>query len=57
MAFITFGTRYLFTHPSLPIRLGPKVAKFLSYSAPAVLTRYLGANNFCSTRAVKSFDN
>jgi len=38
MALITFSTRYLFTHPSLPIRLGPKIAKFLSYSAPAVLT-------------------
>jgi branched-subunit amino acid transport protein len=38
MAIITFGTRYLFTHPSLPIRLGAKTAKFLSYSAPAVLT-------------------
>jgi branched-subunit amino acid transport protein len=38
MAIITFGTRYLFTHPSLPIRLGTKTAKFLSYSAPAVLT-------------------
>jgi branched-subunit amino acid transport protein len=38
MAIITFGTRYFFTHPSLPVRLGAKVAKFLSYSAPAVLT-------------------
>lgn len=38
MALITFGTRYLFIHPSLPIRLGAKLAKFLSYSAPAVLT-------------------
>lgn len=38
MALITFGTRYLFIHPSLPVRLGPKMAKFLSYSAPAVLT-------------------
>jgi branched-subunit amino acid transport protein len=38
MAVITFGTRYLFIHPSLPIRLGAKLAKFLSYSAPAVLT-------------------
>lgn len=38
MAVITFGTRYLFIHPSLPVRLGPKMAKFLSYSAPAVLT-------------------
>lgn len=38
MAVITFGTRYLFIHPSLPVRLGPRMAKFLSYSAPAVLT-------------------
>lgn len=38
MAIITFTTRYLFIHPRLPIRLGDKLAKFLSYSAPAVLT-------------------
>ncbi|SEK31338.1 Branched-chain amino acid transport protein [Colwellia chukchiensis] len=38
MALITFTTRYLFIHPRLPVRLGAKMAKFLSYSAPAVLT-------------------
>lgn len=38
MAIITFATRYLFIHPRLPIHLGDKLAKFLSYSAPAVLT-------------------
>lgn len=38
MAIITFSTRYLFIHPRLPIRLSAKLGKFLSYSAPAVLT-------------------
>ena len=38
MALITFITRYLFIHPRLPVRLGAKVAKLLSFSAPAVLT-------------------
>ena len=38
MAGITFTTRYLFIHPNLPIRLGPRMVKFLSFSAPAVLT-------------------
>ncbi|AWB58363.1 MULTISPECIES: AzlD domain-containing protein [unclassified Colwellia] len=38
MAVITFTTRYLFIHPRLPVRLGAKMAKLLSFSAPAVLT-------------------
>ena len=38
LAVITFTTRYLFLHPNLPIRLGPRMVKFLSFSAPAVLT-------------------
>ncbi len=38
MAVITFTTRYIFIHPKLPVRLGPKMATFLSFSAPAVLT-------------------
>jgi len=38
MAVITFSTRYLFIHPRLPVRLGAKMAKLLSFSAPAVLT-------------------
>ncbi|MFB1014752.1 MAG: AzlD domain-containing protein [Alteromonadaceae bacterium] len=38
MAIITFMTRYFFLHPSLPIKLGAKTVKFLSFSAPAVLT-------------------
>jgi len=38
MALITFTTRYLFIHPSVPLRLGPKMVKLLSFSAPAVLT-------------------
>ena len=38
MAVITFTTRYLFLHPSLPVKLGPKMVNFLNFSAPAVLT-------------------
>ncbi|MBA6391683.1 AzlD domain-containing protein [Colwellia sp. BRX10-3] len=38
MALITFTTRYLFIHPRLPVCLGAKMAKLLSFSAPAVLT-------------------
>ena len=38
LAVITFTTRYLFIHPKLPLRIGPKMANFLSFSAPAVLT-------------------
>ncbi len=38
LACITFTTRYLFLHPNLPLRLGPKMSMLLSFSAPAVLT-------------------
>ena len=38
LAIVTFGSRYLFLHPKLPIRIGAKTTHFLSFSAPAVLT-------------------
>ena len=38
LASITFTTRYLFLHPKVPVKLGPKMKHFLSFSAPAVLT-------------------
>ncbi|WP_105265571.1 AzlD domain-containing protein [Pseudoalteromonas sp. T1lg76] len=38
MAAITFGSRYLFLHHALPFRVGAKMQRFLSFSAPAVLT-------------------
>lgn len=38
LALITFTSRYLFIHPKLPIKLGPKMVSLLSFSAPAVLT-------------------
>ena len=38
LAVVTFGSRYLFVHPGLPLKLRPKMVKFLSFSAPAVLT-------------------
>ncbi|WP_462170503.1 AzlD domain-containing protein [Pseudoalteromonas xiamenensis] len=38
MAMVTFLTRYLFLHKRLPFEIGPKGQRFLSFSAPAVLT-------------------
>ncbi|ARN76182.1 AzlD domain-containing protein [Oceanicoccus sagamiensis] len=38
MALLVFSSRYLFLEPKLPLRLGPKMLQFLSYSMPAVLT-------------------
>ncbi|MFY8274531.1 AzlD domain-containing protein [Pseudoalteromonas sp. SSDWG2] len=38
MAVITFSSRYLFLHRSLGFSVGPKLQRFLSFSAPAVLT-------------------
>ncbi len=38
MAGITFTTRYLFLHPTLPIKLSPQMSRLLNFSAPAVLT-------------------
>lgn len=38
LASITFITRYFFIHPKLPITLNQRMQKFLSYSAPSVLT-------------------
>ncbi len=38
MACITFFSRYLFLHKGLPFTVGPKAQRFLSFSAPAVLT-------------------
>ncbi|MCT2531466.1 AzlD domain-containing protein [SAR92 clade bacterium H921] len=34
---VTFGTRYFFLEGKLPVRLGPNVRLFLSFSGPAVL--------------------
>ncbi|QUM79888.1 AzlD domain-containing protein [Moritella sp. 5] len=41
MTVIIFISRYIFIEPKLPLRLNPSVVKFLSYSAPAVLTAIL----------------
>lgn len=38
LAMVTFLTRYLFIHPKLPLNIGPRLERFLSYSGPAVLT-------------------
>lgn len=41
MTVIIFISRYIFIEPKLPLRLNPGMVKFLSYSAPAVLTAIL----------------
>ncbi|TQF70105.1 AzlD domain-containing protein [Pseudoalteromonas luteoviolacea] len=38
LACITFATRYLFLAKRLPFTIGPKFQRFLSFSAPCVLT-------------------
>ncbi|QFI36810.1 AzlD domain-containing protein [Moritella marina ATCC 15381] len=41
MTVIIFFSRYIFIEPKLPLRLNANMVKFLSYSAPAVLTAIL----------------
>lgn len=41
MTVIIFISRYIFIEPKLPLRLSVGMVKFLSYSAPAVLTAIL----------------
>jgi branched-subunit amino acid transport protein len=38
MTALVFTSRYLFLEPKLPIRLGVRTQKILSYASPAVLT-------------------
>jgi branched-subunit amino acid transport protein len=38
MACVTFSTRFLFLSKRLPFEIGPKMQRFLSFSAPCVLT-------------------
>ncbi|ESP94192.1 MULTISPECIES: AzlD domain-containing protein [Pseudoalteromonas] len=38
LACVTFATRYLFLTKNLPFSIGPNFQRFLSYSAPCVLT-------------------
>ncbi|WP_319534409.1 AzlD domain-containing protein [uncultured Vibrio sp.] len=38
MTALVFTSRYLFLEPKLPIRLGTRTQKILSYASPAVLT-------------------
>jgi len=38
MAALVFGSRYLFLVRRLPLRLGPRALRFLSFASPAVLT-------------------
>ncbi len=38
MLAIVFASRYIFLEPRLPIRLGTRTQRFLSFTAPAVMT-------------------
>ncbi|RMA82153.1 AzlD domain-containing protein [Umboniibacter marinipuniceus] len=38
MFAIVFASRYIFLEPRLPIRLGTRTQRFLSFTAPAVMT-------------------
>lgn len=38
MTALVFTSRYLFLEPKLPVRLGARTQKILSYASPAVLT-------------------
>jgi branched-subunit amino acid transport protein len=38
MTALVFLSRYLFLEPSVPLRMNARAQRFLSYSAPAVLT-------------------
>ncbi len=38
MTALVFTSRYLFLEPKLPLRLGVRTQKVLSYASPAVLT-------------------
>jgi len=38
MAVITYSSRYLLLMQSIPISLGPRLRRLLTYTAPAVLT-------------------
>ncbi|WP_289032239.1 AzlD domain-containing protein [uncultured Paraglaciecola sp.] len=38
MTCLTFSCRYLFFSETMPFRLGPKLTRILSFTAPSVLT-------------------
>ncbi|WP_087026451.1 AzlD domain-containing protein [Thaumasiovibrio subtropicus] len=38
MTLVVFLSRYLFLAPTLPLKLGSEVKRFLKYSSPAILT-------------------
>ncbi|SQD80785.1 AzlD domain-containing protein [Moritella yayanosii] len=58
MTVIIFISRYIFIEPKLPLRLNPGMVKFLSYSAPAVLTAILAPIVFIQDKTLHlNFDN
>lgn len=58
MAAIIFCSRYLFLEPRLPVKLSSNTLKFLSYSAPAVLSAIWAPIVFIQDHALSiSLDN
>lgn len=58
MAAIIFCSRYLFLEPRLPVKLSSNTLKFLSYSAPAVLSAIWAPIVFIQEDALQiNFDN
>lgn len=58
MAVIIFFSRYVFLEPRLPVKLSSNTLKFLSYSAPAVLTAILAPIVFVHDKKLDiSIDN
>jgi branched-subunit amino acid transport protein len=58
MASVVFFSRYVFLEPKLPLSLSKNTQRFLSYSAPAVLTAILGPIVFVRENGLNiTFDN
>lgn len=58
LVVLVFGSRYLFLEPRLPLKLGPKTLKLLSFSTPAVLAAIIGPIIFVQDKQlISSWNN
>jgi len=58
LVVLVFGSRYLFLEPRLPLKLGPKTLKLLSFSTPAVLAAIIGPIVFVQDKQlISSWNN
>ncbi|GAA0684898.1 AzlD domain-containing protein [Marinobacterium maritimum] len=53
MTLIVFLSRYLFLEPLLPIRPGPRLLHFLSFSIPAVLAAVIAPMIFVQNQTLQ----